>query len=210
MDFWKVSDVRQRDKNIIEDIERFRVLDRNQIIKMHFRHIGNKITVCNNVMKRLRRDGHVKADTSTTPYTYYGSQVQMGSNKVAHYKAIADFYLECCNYTQPSTFEVEYKTGPKGSVEPDIFMIWQGAPFFVEIQLSQYSNKLMEKKMERYKAYYHGNVWRNETWQPSGKKFFPYVWIVSEYVYSLPVMPFKVIQTRNVSEFVQRSVRVKK
>lgn len=46
-------------------------------------------------------------------------------------------------------------------MEPDIFMIWKRAPFFLEIQRSIYSEKVMNEKVNRYVSYYMSNEWQN-------------------------------------------------
>lgn len=43
-------------------------------------------------------------------------------------------------------------------MEPDIFMIWEENPYFVEIQRSYYSPQKMRKK--RYIRYYQSNEWQ--------------------------------------------------
>ncbi|MDT9027477.1 hypothetical protein [Rossellomorea yichunensis] len=43
-------------------------------------------------------------------------------------------------------------------------MIWKRAPFFVEIQRSVYSHKIMSEKVDRYEAYRLSGEWKNEAW----------------------------------------------
>ena len=81
-------------------------------------------------------------------------------------------------------------------------MIWKGAPFFVEIQRSIYSNKVFSEKMDRYEAFYHGDLWRQESWQPTDRQFFPNVWVIGETKYEIGQRPFRVFQSRNVEEFL--------
>jgi hypothetical protein len=42
-------------------------------------------------------------------------------------------------------------------MEPDAFMRWKKGPFFVEIQRSVYSDKVMQEKVGRYEAYFMSN-----------------------------------------------------
>lgn len=119
--------------------------------------------------------------------------------KVNHFLAIVEFYKQLLPVEPPRIFEVEPKYG-KGLPEPDVFMIWQRAPFFVEIQRSIYSEKVMREKLQRYEQYFYTDQWKLEAWQPVDKKVFPRLWIVGENKYNV-VAPFKVIQTKTVNEF---------
>ncbi|KHE73136.1 replication-relaxation family protein [Halobacillus sp. BBL2006] len=191
----------KRDKEILEALDKFRVLDRNHIIGMFFNKLKGSINACNRVMKRLERDGHVKVHRSTRPYSYYPqtSNIRPNSTKVPHFLAIADFYLDLCKYTKPSTFEVEWKTGEKGSIEPDVFMIWNGAPFLVEIQRNHYTKKVMAGKEQRYLKYFYSNSWKDHS------EFFPFIWILSETKYKdLDWPPLKVHQSHNVKSFIKK------
>ncbi|CAH0126607.1 hypothetical protein SRABI133_00106 [Peribacillus simplex] len=58
-------------------------------------------------------------------------------------------------------------------MEPDIFMIWKRAPFFLEIQRSIYSEKVMNEKVNRYVSYYMSNEWQNSH-ATARLKSFPY------------------------------------
>ncbi|MGC4375948.1 hypothetical protein WD019_03250 [Fictibacillus sp. Mic-4] len=171
---------------------------------MHFNNTKKKVDVCNSVMKRLRRDGYVTADTTVHPYNYFvnPAPIKKDSSKLLHFKAIVDFYIELCRYKKPSTFEIEPKVGEKGAIEPDIFMIWQNSPFYVEIQRTLYSQKVMDAKIERYKKYFYGESWKFEQWQPKGKKFFPYIWVLTDHVYKIDMQPLKIFQTISVNEFL--------
>lgn len=58
-------------------------------------------------------------------------------------------------------------------MEPVAFMIWKRAPFFVEIERSVYSEKIMNEKFMRYASYYMSHEWQQEPWQSADKKIFP-------------------------------------
>ena len=125
------------------------------------------------------------------------------SQKIPHFLAIAEFYRQLASAGKLRKFAVEPKYGAD-FMEPDAFTIFNGAPFFVEIQRNVYSRKVMAAKLARYEAYYHSGDWRKEPWQPKGKTpIFPYVWFVTETRYNLPKMPFRIFQTRDVAEFLQ-------
>lgn len=185
----------QRDKDIIKDLERFRVLDRDLIASLHFSHTKNPITHTNSVMKRLRRDKYVTASTERRKYLYFPADkhIKKDSQKINHFLEIANFYKEIRKIDEPKSFIVEPKYG-KGMMEPDIFCIWCGNPFFVEIQRTVYTDKQMKEKLNRYENYFLSGAWERESWQPEHKKFKPIVWIIGVGRYNIGVRSFKVIQ----------------
>ena len=193
----------ERDKAIISDLERFRCLMRDDIIDLHFGNIKNSVDQANKVLKRLRRDGHIECSTSQRMYMYFPKpSIKKDSAKIHHFLAIARLYKQLKEIETPRIFEVEPKYG-KGNPEPDVFMIWKRTPFYVEIQRSVYSHKVMTDKMKRYERYWASEEWKNESWQPADKKIFPLVWILSDTVYNIDV-PFRVYQTKTVEEMLRK------
>ncbi|MGM0807614.1 MAG: hypothetical protein ACQET8_23185 [Bacillota bacterium] len=188
----------ERDRGIIESLKKFRVLDRDQIIKLHFTNVKAPIDSCNKVLKRLNRDGHIEVDLSSRPYNYFPSPCSMrkDSMKIPHFKEIANFYISLLPFKVPTQFEVEFKTGQKGSIEPDIYMVWNGAPYFVEIQRNFYSSKVMEAKKQRYVDYFESRDWKVWT------QHFPFIWILSEHKYNIDFSPLRLYQTKTSEEFV--------
>ncbi|TDL34595.1 hypothetical protein E2R51_02435 [Jeotgalibacillus sp. S-D1] len=189
----------QRDKDILDGLKTFRVLNRDQLISMYFSTGKQQVVTCNRVMKRLCSNQLVEVDRSQRPYTYFPfpRTIKIDSTKIPHFKAIADFYIAICKYSKPTHFEVEYKVGQKGSIEPDIYMIWNDAPFFVEIQREQYPINRMEAKFKRYKDYYRSDLWKEEM------KHFPFIWMLTERSYRMKFDPLKVYQSKTVDEFVE-------
>jgi ribosomal protein S25 len=59
-----------RDKAIVEDIQRFRVLSRDLIADLHFQNVKNKVTAANYVLKRLRRDKYISCSDDRRQYIY--------------------------------------------------------------------------------------------------------------------------------------------
>jgi len=195
--------MKQRDKAIIDDLHRFRCMTRDDVIDLHFQGLKNPVTSTNMVLKRLRRDGHIEANLEQQPYLYFPSPspIKKDSQKTQHFLAIVDFYKQTCPHGVPRSFIVEPKYG-KDFMEPDVFMIWNGAPFFVEVQRSVYSEKVMREKIDRYERYFHSQEWYKETWQPGDRKVFPYVWLITQTRYNIEA-PFRVFQSSNVVEFMQ-------
>lgn len=190
----------QRDKDILASLKKFRALSRDHIISLHFKDLKENVNSCNRVLKRLQRDGLVDRDPTRRPYIYYPnpSSIKKNSSKLTHFHSIADFYIEALEYGKISEFEVEPKLGKKGTVEPDLYMVWNGQPFFVEIQLSYYSKKQIREKVERYKKYYRSREWEELN------QVFPGVMIIDERVHDLEDVQFKVFQAKNMEELKKK------
>ncbi|WP_019244549.1 MULTISPECIES: replication-relaxation family protein [Bacillus] len=204
--------MKKRDMDILKNLQRFRCLTRDNIIDLHFSNLKNPITSCNTVLKRMRRDGHIEINSNQQPYIYFPSPapIKKDSAKIPHFLAIAQFYISLLKVQPPKEFIVEPKYG-KSYMEPDAFMIWKNAPFFLEIQRSIYSKKVMDAKFERYMSYYMNGEWKNEAWQPKERKVFPRVLIITDTRYEIPTYPnIHFFQAQNISQFVtitQKRVR---
>ncbi|KIQ77743.1 hypothetical protein RW25_28730 [Bacillus sp. L_1B0_8] len=187
--------LRSRDKKIIQALDLFKCMTRDQIVRLLFSDVKNPITSANFVLKRLRRDGYIDAKIDEQPYIYFPepSSVKKTSQKIKHYLAIVDFYIGICQYKSPSVFVVEKRFG-SGYIQPDIFMVWNKMAFFVEIQLSRYSSDLMKNKLKRYINYFGAEEWnfKNKTYELSTS---PYVWIVSKSPYAISEEKLQIIQT---------------
>lgn len=196
--------MKKRDLAILNDLQRFRCLSRDDIIELHFSHIKQPVTCCNTVLKRLRRDGYIEVSKERQPYIYFPSPapIKKDSTKIPHFLKIVEFYKCTKKYEDPKSFIVEPKYG-KGYMEPDAFMIWKRGPFFVEIQRSVYSDRVMDEKIKRYEDYYCSNEWQQEPWQPANKKVFPTILVVTDTRYNIDSPNIKFIQVPNVSELVE-------
>lgn len=128
------------------------------IIGLHFMDFKQPITCCNTVLKRLRRDGYIEVSTKQLSYIYFASPIliKKDSTKIPHFLKIAEFYKSLMKYEEPKSFLVETKYR-KGYKDPDAFMLWKKSPFFVEIQRSVYSDKVMKEKINRYEQYFISN-----------------------------------------------------
>ncbi|OAB48442.1 hypothetical protein PBAT_02080 [Paenibacillus antarcticus] len=193
-----------RDKIILNDLERFRCLTRDDVAELHFSHTKQPITQANIVLKRMRRDGLIKCSTERRKYIYfpYALNMKKDSQKINHFLLIAQFYKDVRKSSIPKEFIVEPKYGSK-FMEPDIFMIWKGTPFFVEVQRTVYTDKVMKAKIDRYELYFNSGEWQREPWQPKDKKVFPYIWIIGVGKYSTGIRPFRVIQN-SVEEMLKQ------
>jgi hypothetical protein len=184
----------KRDKSIIESLKRFRVLDRDQLIKLHFVKNKTPHVVANRVLKRLVDTKQIEVDRNTRPFNYFPIQrtIKKDSTKIPHFKAIANFYITLCAYEVPSVFEVEFKPLAKGGIEPDVFMKWKGFAFCVEMQRNIYSKKQMENKKELYLNYKDSDEWKIHS------KRFPAIWILTDKIYDVDFKPLNAVQTKDV------------
>lgn len=197
--------MRNRDKAILSDLQRFRCMTRDDIIDLHFSGLKNAVTCCNTVMKRLRRDGHVDANISQQPYIYFPqpSTVRKTSQKIHHFLGIVDLYKQLIDYEQPKIFNVEPKYG-KEFMEPDVFTIWRKSPFFIEVQKSVYSKSVMKEKINRYEYYYASLEWKKESWQPKNSKFFPSILLIADKYYEIHSSNIRIFQANSINEFINK------
>lgn len=200
----------RRDKAIIDDLNRFRVMDRDSISELHFNNLKNPILATNNVLLRLVREGKIQRSEAFQPFVYFGPDVSMKKNsaKIGHFLAILNAYKEILQHGKVDIFLVEPKYGDKGTAEPDIFCIFNNnrgklAYLFIEVQKSVYSEKQMSEKLDRYNDLYNSGLIYEEPWQPVDKKVFPRVLILSEQRYAVDTYPFKVIQAPSFTHFLQ-------
>lgn len=186
----------KRDRAIIADLDRFRVMDRDSIAELHFAGLKNPTGATNNVLLRLLRDGHVRRSTAFVPYVYFGadSTVKRNSAKIGHWLAILKVYKEARRSGRLESFLVEPKYGGKGTIEPDAFMRYRATDFFIECQRTQYTDRQMKQKLDRYGDLYDANVLTP----------FPHVLILSVHRYAVDGgYPFKVFQAESFPQFLE-------
>ncbi|MGF9946094.1 replication-relaxation family protein [Priestia megaterium] len=188
-----------RDQEILENLKKFYVLDRDQLIQLHFQEQKQPITTCNRIMNRLASKGLVKVDRTTRPYNYFHNETNMklNSTKIPHFKAITQTYLDLTHFTKPSIFEVEMKLGAKGTIEPDLYVVWNGAPMFIELQRNRFTIKVMQAKIDRYQAYYDSREWKKFTEQ------FPFILILSDTRYNIDTGSLGVYQAKDIQDFIK-------
>ncbi|MFD2446356.1 hypothetical protein ACFSO7_20555 [Bacillus sp. CGMCC 1.16607] len=185
-----------RDKEIIKDLNKFRVMDRDSIAELYFSKLKNPKYAANNVLLRLLRDDQIQRSTAFVPYLYFGPDVEMKKNsaKIGHFLAILNVYKELIALGNMEAFLVEPKYGKKGEcAEPDIFCKYRKTNFFIEVQRTVYSEKQMHEKLDRYVDLYNsGNM----------ESPFPHVLILSGQRYAIDGQyPFKVFQAESFGLF---------
>lgn len=200
--------LRKRDKEIIDDLKRFRVLTRDQIIALHFGHLRNPVANCNSVMLRLYRQGYVERSADFKQYVYFptNGKVRKDSAKLRHFLAIVDVYIEMRRLGGLRRFTVEPKYG-QGLAEPDAFCIWRGSPFFVEVQRSEYTTKQIAEKVARYESLYHSRIIESEPWQPKGRTVFPAVLMITEKRYPIESKAVRFVQVAELGELFEKETK---
>ncbi|MDF1508906.1 hypothetical protein PZE06_12060 [Robertmurraya sp. DFI.2.37] len=186
----------KRDKAIIADLNRFRVMDRDSIAELHFANLKRPINATNSVLLRLLRDGHIQRSTHVQPYVYYGADLRIKRNsaKIHHWLSILDVYKEMRKLGALESFRVEPKFGRKGVAEPDVFARFRKTDFFIEVQRTIYTEKQMREKIDRYIDLCRSDLL---------PKPFPHLLILSEHIYELKTAPFRVFQAQSFTEFVE-------
>jgi hypothetical protein len=198
--------VNKRDKAILDDLQRFRVMDRDSIAELHFKGLKNPADSCNHTLLRLIRENHIERSTAFVPYVYFSSEINIKKNsqKTGHFLAILNTYKEMLQHGSFTMFLVEPKYGPKGMAEPDIFCIYRDTPFFIEVQNSYFNEKQINDKLDRYEELYNSGVIDNEPWQLNSKKVFPNVLIISEQRYAIEKSyPFRIMQAPTFNDLLQ-------
>jgi hypothetical protein len=198
--------VNKRDKAILDDLKRFRVMDRDSIAELHFKGLKNPPDSCNHTLLRLIRENHIRRSTAFIPYVYFTSDtnIKKNSQKIGHFLAILNTYKEMLQHGTFNMFLVEPKYGPKGMAEPDIFCIYRNTPFFIEVQNSYFNEKQINEKLDRYEELYNSGIVQNEAWQLEGTKLFPTVLILSEQRYCIEKnYPFRILQAPSFTHLLQ-------
>lgn len=191
----------KRDRAIINDLNKFRVMDRDSIAELHFVGLKNPKYAANNVLLRLVRDGKIHRSTAFVPYIYFGPDVSIKKNsaKIGHFLAILNVYKEMRALGSLGVFLVEPKYGRKSDgAEPDIYATYRRTPFFIEVQKTIYSEKLMRAKLERYVDLFRSGLLT---------KPFPHVLILSDHRYAIDGnYPFRVFQAESFAQFLNSLV----
>lgn len=195
----------ERDLNIIKDLIRFRCMSRDQILKLHFGGNKNKISNGNNVLKRLVDRNYITVNKEYRPFVYFPNPptIKIDSSKLLHFLSIVDLYVALNEVEKPKTFITEPKF-QKGCVEPDAFTILRKnkLPIFFEIQLTQYSQTMINKKFDGYKRLYETDIIKNEPWQPLNKIIYPLIILISHHRYEVDTSGLKILQYQSIQQFI--------
>jgi hypothetical protein len=106
----------------------------------------------------------------------------------------------------PKSVIVEDKpTGRKGGIEPDLFCIFKGSPFWVEIQRNQYSEQKMQAKINLYEEFFFSDEWKALQWQPEDRvAIFPSVMLITPVRYAVSSDHIRIIQVASIHELMEK------
>jgi hypothetical protein len=187
--------MKKRDLEIIISLEKFKCLTRDQIAALHFSKNARPHISANQVLKRLRRDNYITANTdrSFQQYIYFNnpSPIKIDSQKINHHLLINQTIIDMLAYSPINSFTLETKL-PDTDLIPDINVKgWLGKDWFIECQNSLYTVKQLYSKIDKYKDYYDKGYWNDERVIIIGKinlKFDS-----NDY-------PFKIMQIKEIDE----------
>ncbi|UMZ35989.1 hypothetical protein [Priestia megaterium] len=198
----------QRDKDIIGFINQFRAVDRDSLVELFFKQLKSPINACNSVMVRLYRLGMIERTQQYSPTVYLpvDAKIKKNSQKILHFLSILDIYKQMCTYSTPKNVIVEDKpTGRKGGIEPDLFCIFKGSPFWIEIQRNQYSEKKMQAKIHLYEEFFFSDEWKTLQWQPEDRAaIFPSVMLITPVRYAVSSEHIRIIQVTSIDELMEK------
>jgi len=198
----------QRDKDIIAFINQFRAVDRDSLVDLFFKQLKSPVNACNSVMVRLYRLGVIERTQQYSPTVYLpvDAKIKKNSQKILHFLSILDTYKQMCTYSTPKQVIVEDKpTGRKGGIEPDLFCIFKGSPFWIEIQRNQYSEQKMQTKINLYEEFFFSDEWKTLHWQPEDRSaIFPSVILITPVRYAVSSDHIRIIQVASIHELMEK------
>ncbi|PGX39107.1 hypothetical protein COE67_17985 [Priestia megaterium] len=198
----------QRDKDIIAFINQFRAVDRDSLVDLFFKQLKSPVNACNSVMVRLYRLGLIERTQQYSPTVYLpvDAKIKKNSQKILHFLSILDVYKQMCTYSTPKQVIVEDKpTGRKGGIEPDLFCIFKGSPFWIEIQRNQYSEQKMQDKINLYEEFFFSDEWKTLQWQPEDRvAIFPSVILITHIRYAATSDHIRIIQVASIYELMEK------
>jgi len=198
----------QRDKDIIGFINQFRAVDRDSLVELFFKQLKSPINACNSVMIRLYRLGLIERTQQYSPTVYLpvDAKIKKNSQKILHFLSILDVYKQMCTYSTPKQVIVEDKpTGRKGGIEPDLFCIFKGSPFWIEIQRNQYSEQRMQDKINLYEEFFFSDEWKALQWQPEERPaIFPTIMLITPVRYAVSSEHIRIIQVACIHELMEK------
>ncbi|MDH6656926.1 hypothetical protein [Priestia megaterium] len=198
----------QRDKDIIAFINQFRAVDRDSLVELFFKQLKSPVNACNSVMLRLYRLGLIERTQQYSPTVYLpvDAKIKKNSQKILHFLSILDVYKQMCTYSTPKQVIVEDKpTGRKGGIEPDLFCIFKGSPFWIEIQRNQYSEQKMQDKINLYEEFFFSDEWKTLQWQPEDRvAIFPSVILITHIRYAATSDHIRIIQVASIYELMEK------
>lgn len=159
-------------------------------------------------MVRLYRLGVIERTQQYSPTVYLpvDAKIKKNSQKILHFLSILDIYKQMCTYSTPKQVIVEDKpTGRKGGIEPDLFCIFKGSPFWIEMQSNQYSEQKMQAKINLYEEFFFSNEWQVLHWQPEDRSaIFPSIILITPVRYAMSSDHIRIIQVASIHELMEK------
>lgn len=213
--------MKPRDLAILKSLERFKCLTRDQIATLHFSTNSQPYISANKVLKRLRRDDYILANTdrSFQQYIYFNnpSPIKIDSQKINHHLLINQTIIDMSRYSTINEFHLETKLQDSDLI-PDIYIKeWLGKNWFIECQNSLYTVKQLYSKIDKYKEYYDKGYWNHERLIIIGKinlKFDPedYPFKIKQYsaIHDLKdtILNFKEMKLQEFKEKVKEETKI--
>lgn len=195
-------------KEIVETIQKFRVLSRIHVEEMFFSHTKNKKNNTNAVLKKLVDRNILTVNKTYSPYVYFiaDTKIKKNGQKINQFLNIADVYLDMCRHGAVKNFEVEARFKGKVEIRPDLYAHWKGNLWFVECQNSVFSHDQMEQKIKRYEALYLSGEYKELPFQSESKPIMPVVLIVGEGVpYQVGSEHIRIVQAKCIDAFIEKT-----
>lgn len=171
--------MRERDRKLLEYLEKFRCLTSSQIASLLFTTNARPKLSANRTLLRLKNKGYVlcNSDRSFQDYIYFinPSPIKTTSQKIDHYLSIADGYLKLNEYSPVLRYDVEEKI-PNTKFRSDAYCNWLDRYWFMEFQNSLYSASEMHQKIKRYYDYFQSEQWKEDL----GLSKFPNILIIGK------------------------------
>jgi len=159
-------------------------------------------------MVRLYRLGVIERTQQYSPTVYLpvDAKIKKNSQKILHFLSILDVYKQMCTHSTPKQVIVEDKpTGQKGGIEPDLFCIFKGSPFWIEIQRNQYSEQKMQAKINLYEEFFFSDEWQALHWQPEDRSaIFPSIILITPVRYAVNSDHIRIIQVASIHELMEK------
>ncbi|WP_342541066.1 hypothetical protein MHI39_08315 [Heyndrickxia sp. FSL K6-6286] len=195
--------MKKRDLEIIQSLEKFKCLERDQIAALHFQKNKRPHVIANGVLRRLRMAGYIQANTDRAfqQYIYFPvpSSMKINSQKIDHYLMIAQGYIDLNRMSPVTNYDIEPKIKDADFI-PDVICEWMGKKYFIEYQNSLYTAKQMHQKINKYIDYFNKGNWNDERLLIVGK---------INLKFDTEDYPIKIKQVKDINELKRLVEKVK-
>lgn len=169
---------------------------RDQLATLFFKSNKNPEKKCTEKMRQMVDRGLVEVNTEKKPYIYFAKPIRIKkqSNHLNHHLGLVDLVIELINCKVSfKLLAYEGNFGP-GLAKPDLILEINKKVYMVEYQRTLVSLKRIKNKLTEYEETYV-----ERAHEKFCKEFT--IWMITDKKYEVE-SPFKVIQTSNVTEFL--------